>query len=188
MSVPAPRAVLVGPPGSGKSTVALVLASRWGVPARDTDADVERLAGKPVADVFVEDGEDRFRALEHEAVRAALREHDGVLAVGGGAVLHPGTQEDLAAYRGAGGVVVFLEVSLRHAAPRVGFNQARPILLGNPRSRWQALMEERRPVYQRVATVTVSTDGVTPEEVADQVESALAAAAAGRQDESEAGS
>lgn len=170
-----PRLVLVGPPGSGKSTVARALAGRWHLEARDTDADVERAAGKPVGEVFVDDGEERFRALEHDAVRAALAEHGGVLAVGGGAVLHPATQEALAAYRDAGGVVVFLDVTLRHAASRVGFNQARPLLLGNPRARWQALMDERRPVYESVATVVVSTDGIEPAQVAKRIEDELAA-------------
>jgi shikimate kinase len=169
-----PRVVLVGPPGSGKSTVAHALSGRWQLAARDTDADVERVAGKPVSDIFVEDGEPAFRELEHAAVATALAEHDGVLALGGGAVLHPGTQEALAAYRAAGGVVVFLDVTLRNAAPRVGFNQSRPLLLGNPRARWQALMDERRPVYERVATVVVSTDDVTPAQVAERIEEALA--------------
>lgn len=183
-----PRVVLVGPPGAEVPAVAAALARSWGVTVRDTDADVERLAGKSVADVFVEDGEARFRELEHEAARTALAEHDGVLALGGGAVLHPLTEELLAAYRAGGGPVVFLDVTLRHAAPRVGFNQARSIAVGNPRSQWQALMAERRPVYERAATATVSTDGITPEQVAEQVAAVLAGAGrAGRRDESEAG-
>lgn len=169
-----PRVVLIGPPGSQVAEVAAALARSWGVPARDTDADVERLAGKSVPDVFVEDGEARFRELEHEAARTALAEHDGVLALGGGAVLHPLTEDLLVAYGAAGGGVVFLDVTLRHAAPRVGFNQARSIAVGNPRSQWQALMTERRPVYERLATVTVSTDGVAPEEVASTVAATLA--------------
>jgi shikimate kinase len=164
--------VLVGPPGSGKSTTGQVLAARRGVAFRDTDHDVEATAGKPISDIFVDDGEPAFRALEREAVVAALGAHDGVLALGGGAVLDPVTQERLAAYAAAGGVVVFLDVSLAHAAPRVGLNRSRPLLLGNPRAQWQALMEARRPVYERVATVRVLTDGLTPAQVADRVEQA----------------
>ena len=170
-----PRVVLVGPPGAGKSTVAAALAERWHLAVRDTDADVEAVAGKSVADVFVEDGEPRFRELEHAAVAAAVAEHDGVLALGGGAVLHDATQAALRAYRDGGGVVVFLDVSLAHAAPRVGLNQARPLLVGNPRARWQALMDARRPVYEEVATLRVSTDGLRPVEVAEAIESALCA-------------
>ena len=170
-----PRVVLVGPPGAGKTTVGLALASRWQLSARDTDADVEAIAGKPVSDIFVDDGEARVRALEHQAVAEALDAHAGVLALGGGAVLHPGTQEALAAYRASGGVVVFLDVSLAHAAPRVGFNQSRPLLLGNPRARWKELMDQRRPVYEAVASLVVLTDGLTPEQVAERIESELAA-------------
>jgi shikimate kinase len=136
MSAPVrPTVVLVGPPGAGKTTVAEVLAGRWGTPARDTDAEVERVAGKPVTEIFVEDGEERFRELERAAVLAAL-DADGaervaegrhVLALGGGAVLHPDAQTALAAYRADGGLVVFLDVTLAHAASRVGFNQPRPL-------------------------------------------------------------
>lgn len=150
------------------------LGDRWHLAVRDTDADVERTAGKPIAEIFVDDGEPRFRELERDAVAAALAEHDGVLALGGGAVLHADTRAALAAYRERGGVVVFLDVSLAHAAPRVGFNQSRPLLLGNPRARWQALMEERRPVYTEVASVRVLTDGLRPADVAVAVEDALA--------------
>jgi shikimate kinase len=165
----APAAVLVGPPGSGKTTVGVLLAQRLGVTFRDTDADVEHVAGKAVADIFVEDGEPRFRELEREAVTTALAEHDGVLALGGGAVMDPLTQGALEGYAAAGGVVVFLDVSLAHAAPRVGFNRSRPLLLGNPRARWAALMEQRRPVYESLATLRVLSDGRTAEDVADEI-------------------
>ncbi|WP_136520031.1 shikimate kinase [Cellulomonas telluris] len=168
-----PRAVLVGPPGAGKSTVAAALARRWEVDVRDTDADVEQTAGKPIGEIFVDDGEPAFRALERDAVLAALAEHAGVLALGGGAVLHPDTRAALAAYRAGGGVVVFLDVSLAHAAPRVGLNRSRPLLLGNPRAQWQALMDARRPVYEEVATLRVLTDGLRPADVAAAVEAAL---------------
>ncbi|MFB7887173.1 shikimate kinase [Cellulosimicrobium cellulans] len=175
-----PVVVLVGPPGSGKSTVSRHLADLLGLAQRDTDTDVETAAGKPVADIFVDHGEPHFRELEREAVTTALATHDGVLALGGGAVLDEHTQTALAAYVAAGGAVVFLDVSLAHAAPRVGLNQSRPLLLGNPRARWAALMEARRPVYERVATLHVVTDARTPAQVAQEIRAHLADSAADR--------
>jgi shikimate kinase len=175
VSVPAagPRVVLVGPPGAGKSTVARALSGLLGVAVRDTDADVEQVAGKPIREIFVDDGEPHFRDLERAAVVRALAEHDGILALGGGAVMDPLTEAALADYARGGGAVVFLDVSLAHAAPRVGFNQSRPLLLGNPRAQWQALMERRRPVYRRVATLVVSTDARSATAVAREVAEAL---------------
>jgi shikimate kinase len=170
-----PRVVLIGPPGSGKSTIAAALAERWQLGLRDTDADVVATAAKPISEIFVDDGEPHFRALERDAVSAALTEHDGVLALGGGAVLDEVTQAALDAYGTRGGVVVFLDVTLTHAAPRVGFNQSRPLLLGNPRAQWQALMEARRPIYERLATITILTDDLRPADVAERIETELAA-------------
>ena len=165
----APRVVLIGPPGSGKSSVARTLAARLGVMPRDTDADVEAAAGRSVSDIFLVDGEPRFRALEAAAVQAALIEHDGVLALGGGAVLDPAIERALLDYRAGGGVVVFLDVSLTAAAPRVGLNTSRPLLVGNPRAQWRALMEARRPVYERLASQVVHTDDLRPHEVAERI-------------------
>ncbi|GEN78858.1 shikimate kinase [Actinotalea fermentans] len=169
-----PRVVLVGPPGAGKSTVAAELAGRLGAVVRDTDADVEATAGKPITEIFVDDGEPAFRTLERAAVLAALTEHSGVLALGGGAVLDGEVQAALAGYRAAGGTVVFLDVSLSAAAPRVGFNRSRPLLLGNPRAQWQTLMETRRPVYEAVASLRVATDDLTPAQVAEVIAAELA--------------
>jgi shikimate kinase len=164
-----PIAVLVGPMGAGKTTVGAELAARWGVELRDTDADIEAVAGKPVAEIFVDDGEAAFRALERTAVARALAEHSGVVAVGGGAVMAEETRSALAGHR-----VVFLDVGLSDAASRVGLGTTRPLLLGNVRAQLKALLDARRPLYEEVATVHVHTDGRSVAEVADEVEKALA--------------
>lgn len=182
-AVPGPRVVLVGPPGAGKSTVARHLAARWAVDVRDTDDDVEAASGKPIAEIFLDDGEPHFRALERAAVLTALTEHRGVLALGGGAVLDEVVQRALAAYVAAGGAVAFLDVSLAAAAPRVGFNVSRPLLLGNPRARWLELMESRRPVYEQVSTLRVGTDERTPDEVAEAIADAVASGDGGNEDD-----
>ena len=162
--------VLVGPPGAGKTTVGRLVADRLGVPFRDTDEDVEDLAGKTVPDIFFDDGEAAFRAYERDAVARALDDHDGVLAVGGGAVGDPGTRDAL-----AGETVVHLTVALHDATKRVGWGPGRPMLDLNPRAKLAELMAQRRPLYDEVATVTVDTTDRTPDEVADEVVALLAA-------------
>jgi shikimate kinase len=158
------RAILIGPPGAGKSTVGTLLAARLAVGFLDTDASIEAVAGKPVSDIFIEDGEAAFRALERQAVAAAIGGHDGVISVGGGAVLDPGTQGLL-----AGQAVVYLETGFAEAARRVGLDVPRPLLLGNPRAQLRALLGQRLPVYQRLALITVVTDGRAPQEIADEI-------------------
>ena len=164
MTPASPRVVLIGPMGAGKTTVAGLLGAQWGVPVRDTDADVEAQAGKSVADIFVEDGEEAFRRLEADAVARALAEHPGVLALGGGAVLDPATRERLVGHR-----VVFLRVGLSEAVKRVGLGVGRPLLLGNIRARIKALLDERAPIYAEVASDTVDTDERSPEDVAREI-------------------
>ncbi|WP_119729796.1 shikimate kinase [Thermomonospora amylolytica] len=163
-----PAAVLIGPPGSGKSTVGQGLAERLGLPFRDTDADVEAVAGKPIAEIFIDDGEEHFRTLERQAVARALAEHEGVLALGGGAILDPGTQQAL-----SGHTVVYLQVGLSDAVKRVGLASARPLLVLNPRSQLRKLLEERLPIYERLAVISVDTDGREPAEVVDEVAAAI---------------
>ena len=163
-----PRVVLVGVPGCGKTTVGTLLSERLGVPFRDTDHDVEVSAGKPVPDIFVDSGEPYFRALERDAVARALQEHDGVLALGGGAVLDAGTRALL-----VGQPTVWLQVGAAAGAHRVGLDVPRPVLLGNVRGRLAALVEERAPLYAEVARLTVDTDGRTPDDVVAAVASGL---------------
>ena len=160
----APRLVLVGPPGSGKTTVGTLLAQQLATTFRDTDTDVEMTAGITVSDIFLEHGEERFRELEREAVARGLTEHDGVLALGGGAILDPGTRKRLREH-----VVVYLDVELSDATKRVGFNRDRPLLLANPRAQLHSLMEARRPLYEEVASVVVITTGKTPAVVAAEI-------------------
>ncbi|MFV0285441.1 MAG: shikimate kinase, partial [Demequina sp.] len=128
-----PRYILMGPPGSGKSSVGRALAASTGLDWRDTDEDVSAGAGKSIADIFLADGEDAFRDLEEAAVADAVATHAGVLSLGGGAILRPATQALLERAAGAGAAIVFLDVSLKAASPRVGLNKSRPLLLGNPR-------------------------------------------------------
>jgi shikimate kinase len=163
-----PLLVLVGPPGAGKTTVGQLVAKRRGVDFRDSDQDVEAATGRSVADIFLDDGEAAFRALESAAIREAVLGHDGVLALGGGALGDPQTRALLAGHR-----VVFLDVGLPDAAARIGLNRDRPLLLGNPRAQLKIMLDERRPVYEQVAVATVSTDHVDAETVADQVEALL---------------
>ena len=159
-----PVVVLVGPPGSGKSTIAALLAERLEARHRDTDSDVEAGAGKPISEIFVDEGEPHFRALERAAIVAALQDDGEVLSLGGGAILDPATRADL-----AGHTVVFLDVSLGEASKRVGLSVARPLLLGNVRTQLRNLMEARRPLYAEVAKLTVMTDGKTPDQIADEI-------------------
>ena len=163
-----PVAVLVGAPGAGKTTVGRLLAERLGVTFRDTDEDVEAAAGMPVSDIFIESGEEAFRELERAAVGRALAEHDGVLALGGGAVLDAGTRELLRDQP-----VVHLVVSSPAAVKRVGLARDRPLLVGAPRAQLAALLKARTPLYEEVARITATTEDKTPAEVADAVLAAL---------------
>ena len=158
------RVVLVGPPGSGKSTVGGALADLLGLPLHDTDAAIEAAAGRSISDIFVDDGEPAFRALERAEVARAVAEEPGVLALGGGAPVDPTTEQLL-----QGETVVFLDVGIADAAKRVGFDQSRPLLAVNPRASWVRLMNERRPVYERVSTHRVDTAGRTPEAIAGEI-------------------
>ncbi|MER7180633.1 shikimate kinase [Streptomyces hyaluromycini] len=154
--------------GVGKSTVGQLLAERLGVGYRDTDEDIVAAEGRAIADIFVAEGEAEFRAVEKRSVRAALAEHEGVLALGGGAILDAETRGLL-----VGRTVVYLSMDVEEAVKRTGLNAARPLLAINPRKQWRELMEARRHLYEEVATVVVATDGRTPEEVTQAALDAL---------------
>jgi shikimate kinase len=163
-----PAVVLVGPMGVGKTTVGRVLADRLGTTFRDTDNDIVEAAAKEISEIFIDDGEPHFRELERQAVRAAVAEHPGVLALGGGAIMDDGTRALLADLP-----VAFLEMGVTEAVRRTGLDAPRPLLAVNPRQRWRELMEQRRPLYIEVARAVVTTEGRTPEDVADAVLDAL---------------
>lgn len=160
--------VLVGAPGAGKSTVGRRLARRWGVPFRDSDQMIESEAGKTVAEIFVDEGEPAFRVMEREVIARALDAHEGVLALGGGAVLDASTRGRLADVP-----CVWLRVDVPEAAKRVGLNASRPLLLGNVRGTLMTLLDERTPLYEEVATWVVDTDGLAVDDVVAAVVSAV---------------
>ena len=168
-----PALVLVGVMGAGKTTIGTLVADALGLPFRDTDDDIVAATGKPISDIFVDDGEVAFRDLERAEVARALAEEPGVVALGGGAVMDPLSEAAL-----AGHTVVFLDVAIADASKRIGFDRSRPLLSVNPRSSWIAMMKARRPTYERVATVRVDTAGRTPHETVDAVLAALEAARA----------
>lgn len=159
-----PAAIMIGPPGAGKTTVGALVAARLGLDFVDADVVIEEAAGKPVGDIFVQDGEEAFRALERAAAARLIGGHPGVLALGGGAVLDPGTRDLLAGRR-----VIYLETGFASAVRRTGLDAPRPLLLGNPRARMKTLLEERLPVYESLAWITVPTDDRKPEDIAREI-------------------
>lgn len=163
-----PRVVLVGPPGAGKTTIGQALSARLSLPFRDTDHDIEAGAGKPISEIFFDEGEPHFRELEVAAVAAALASHSGILSLGGGAVISEATRKEL-----SGHTVVYLQVGMADAAKRVGLARDRPVLALNPRAMLHTLLAERDPLYREVATVIVDTDDKAIEAVVEEVLSAV---------------
>jgi shikimate kinase len=167
-----PKAVLIGPPGAGKSSVGRQLAKILTCEILDTDVEIERQSGKKISAIFTDDGEAVFRALEKSVVLDALQNAQGVVALGGGSVL----DSDVADYLSKSSIpVAYLEVSISQAAPRVGFNKERPLLTINPRQQWMALMEKRRPIYESLATFKIATDNRKPAEVAQEIAASIGA-------------
>ncbi len=161
-----PKAVLIGPPGAGKSSVGRQLAKLWDCEIFDSDSEIERISGKKIADIFTDEGEPAFRLIEREVVLKALKDEPGVVALGGGSVLDSAVSDFLQA---SSIPVLYLEVSISQAAPRVGFNKERPLLAINPRQQWMQLMEKRRGIYEALATRRFNTDNRKPAEVAREI-------------------
>jgi shikimate kinase len=161
-----PRLILIGPPGCGKSTVGAALAKKLTIDFIDTDVEIEASYGHKISDIFVDKGEDFFRDLEFKIVGQSLSLKNCVLSLGGGAPIAQRAQEIL---KSAGAPIFFLDVSLAVAAPRVGFNRDRPLLLGNPRAQWQSLAETRRPIYESLASTIIKVDAMSVKEVVDTI-------------------
>jgi shikimate kinase len=157
------KVVLIGPPGAGKSSIGKALAKQLSLPFIDSDSEIEKSAGKKISEIFIDHGEPYFRAIEVEKVKNLLQDFTGVISLGGGAPINPEITQilELANYP-----IIFIDVSIAQAAIRIGFNKDRPLLLINPRQQWINLMNERRPIYEKLATSTVSSDSKKPYEVA----------------------
>ena len=164
------RIVLIGAPGSGKSTVGAALSKKLALDFVDTDQLIEDREGKAITDIFVVDGEPYFRAVELETLKQVLTMDNLVVSLGGGAPISEQAQHEL---RASDSTVVFLDVSLATAAPRVGFNRDRPLLLGNPRAQWQALSDKRRPIYEALADVSIKVDDMSVAEIISEIEKSL---------------
>jgi len=166
------KVVLIGPPGAGKSTIGKALAKEIATEFVDSDSEIERITGKKISDIFVEEGEAVFRKTEVEVVTALLDGFECVIALGGGAPINTQIQEALT---GVEYPVIFIDVSISQAANRIGFNKDRPLLLINPRQQWMNLMSERRPIYEKLASQTVNSDSQKPHEVAKLISEKLKA-------------
>jgi len=164
------RIVLIGAPGSGKSTIGSALAAHLKWPFIDTDALIELKESKKITDLFFDYGEEYFRSVEFETLKEVLKEESAVISLGGGAPISDRAQEALLT---SGSIIVFLDVSLATAAPRVGFNRDRPLLLGNPRAQWQSLSDQRRSIYEKLATQSIKVDDMTVHEIVSVIESDL---------------
>ena len=160
------KIVLIGPPGAGKTIIGKALSKELELAFIDSDAEIERISGKSISEIFVDQGEEVFRKTEVETVTRILAEFEGVVALGGGAPINPEIKKVLL---NSEYPVIFIDVSISQAANRIGFNKDRPLLMINPRQQWLHLMSERRPIYEKLATITVSSDNSKPAEVAKTI-------------------
>ena len=166
----APRAIFIGPMGSGKSTIGKAVASALGLPFRDTDSIIEEREEMSVSQIFIDKGEDYFRTVEKKVLRDELLNDGSILALGGGAPISVDAQSAL---KVSSAPVIYLDISLSSVAPRIGFNRDRPLLLHNPRGQWQTLMEVRRPIYESIANVVIDVNGKSQKQIVEEALGAL---------------
>jgi shikimate kinase len=166
----APRAIFIGPMGSGKSTIGKAVASALGLPFRDTDSIIEEREEMPVSQIFIDQGEEYFRAVEKKVLRDELLNDGSILALGGGAPISVDAQSAL---KVSSSPVIYLDISLASVAPRIGFNRDRPLLLHNPRGQWQTLMEVRRPIYESIANIVIDVNGKSQKQIVKEALGAL---------------
>jgi len=166
----APRAIFIGPMGSGKSTIGKAVAGALGLPFRDTDSIIEEREEMPVSQIFIDKGEDYFRAVEKKVLRDELLNDGSILALGGGAPISVDAQSAL---KVSSAPVIYLDISLASVAPRIGFNRDRPLLLHNPRGQWQTLMEVRRPIYESIANIVIDVNGKSQKQIVEEALGAL---------------
>jgi shikimate kinase len=165
-----PRAIFIGPMGSGKSTIGKAVASALGLPFRDTDSIIEEREEMPVSQIFIDKGEDYFRTVEKKVLRDELLNDGSILALGGGAPISVDAQSAL---KVSSAPVIYLDISLASVAPRIGFNRDRPLLLHNPRGQWQTLMEVRRPIYESIANIVIDVNGKSQKQIVEEALGAL---------------
>jgi shikimate kinase len=152
--------------GSGKTTIGKLIATRLNLAFRDTDQVIEEVSGKSVSEIFLDDGEDSFRAIEKSVLRKELLSDNTILALGGGAAMSMDAQSAL---RAIASPVVYFDISLSSVAPRIGFNRDRPLLLNNPRGQWELLMQERRPIYESIADTVIDVNGKSEQNIVDEI-------------------
>jgi shikimate kinase len=152
--------------GSGKTTIGKLIATKFSLPFRDTDHIIEQENGKSVSEIFLEDGEDKFRALEKSVLRKELLSDDTILALGGGAPISIDAQSALKAIASP---VIYFDISLASVAPRIGFNRDRPLLLNNPRGQWELLMQERRPIYEAIADKVIDVNAKSESDIVAEI-------------------
>jgi len=166
-----PRLILIGPMGSGKTTIGQLLATNLNLTFRDTDQVIESETGKTVSEIFLDQGEDKFRALEKAVLRKELLTDETILALGGGAPISIDAQSAL---RAIASPVIYFDISLASVAPRIGFNRDRPLLLHNPRGQWETLMQERRPIYESIADIVIDVNAKTEQAIVAEILEAVA--------------